>query len=50
MTSFKMVEYDSSPKLYIVLKLNIIIWGGGAKGAWGLRISDLVKNPNGTDI
>ena len=24
--------------------------GGGAKGDWDFRISDLVKNPDGTDI
>ena len=29
-------------KLYIVRK--------GAKGDWDFRISDLVKNPDGTDI
>ena len=26
------------------------IYGQGAKGDWDLRISDLVKNPDGTDI
>ena len=24
--------------------------GGGAKGDWDFRISDLIKNPDGTDI
>ena len=28
----------------------LIIERGGAKGDWDFRISDLVKNPDGTDV
>ena len=33
----------------VQLKKNIY-YGQGAKGDWDFRISDLVKNPDGTDI
>ena len=38
-TAFTMYQYFNS--LYII---------GGANGDWDFRISDLVKNPGGTDI
>ena len=36
--------------LYLKVNKPFIIGDVGAKGDWDFRISDLVKNPDGTDI
>ena len=36
--------------MIVLIFLNVIISKMGAKGDWDFRISDLIKNPDGTDV
>ena len=42
-----LIEMGTATEKLIIYTMN---WGGGAKGDWDFQISDLVKNPDGTDI
>ena len=43
-------HFKSNAHDFFINTLNWVICWQGAKGDWDFQISDLVKNPDGTDI
>ena len=47
---FGRIDFGIQHTIYIYIYIYIYINLRGAKGDWDFRISDLVKNPDGTNI